>query len=191
MKDPDIRKAFKEKYLKKLDPNTLVVDELCILNSKSRVDIAVIYDDFIQAFEIKSKVDSTVRLPNQVECYDKVFDSISVIGDEKHLAHFTRQIPSHWGIILVKKGMDLSPEFELLRLPKQNYGITKEALSQLFWRDEALKFLKERGIKKLSKKNKHKLWKLIEEFPIEEIKKAIIFNLKNRKDWRPSLFEDT
>lgn len=187
MLDANIRKAFKEKYLQFLDPEILVFDELGILSFLSIVDIAVIHKDFFQAFEIKSGSDSTARLKNQVKCYNQVFDSITIIADEKHMVHFDEYVPPFWGIIIVKKGLDNKPEFEILRHPKHNELVNKEALCHFFWKEEALAFLKKKGIKGLSKKNKEKLWKMIAEYPIEEIRDAIIFNFKNRKDWRQNL----
>jgi hypothetical protein len=72
----------KKLWLHHANENTLVVDELGILNGKSRADIAVI-NGYLVGFEIKSDEDSLTRLNDQVEAYNAVFDRSTLIVGPK------------------------------------------------------------------------------------------------------------
>ena len=61
-------------------------------------------------FEIKSDVDSLQRLPGQIAAFASVFDRVSLVTTDRHLADVKKVIPSWWGIVYSRRGgIRLSP----------------------------------------------------------------------------------
>ena len=89
MKEEDVRDALhtylrdnlKDKYF-----TSLIIDELGVLEGSFRVDMAVIHKEELHGFEIKSASDNLKRLPSQQENYCKVFDRMTLVCDQKHVA---------------------------------------------------------------------------------------------------------
>ena len=148
MNDPLIRKAFHCSFLQKEHsaPNTLVVDELGLEHGKCRADIAVI-NSHLNGYEIKSEKDLLVRLKNQIEEYNAVFDHSSIVLEKRHLIEALNLVPKWWGVILVTEGENDQICFEIIREPIQNTQINDYAVAQLLWRDEAQEILKNLGVK--------------------------------------------
>ena len=187
MLDPEIRKAFIKQYLLNQSKKSLIFEEVGILRGKSIVDIALFNNDFFQAFEIKSGSDGIQRLPNQIESYAHIFDSITLITEESQVMKMSKMIPAHWGLIVVKKVFE-NIEFDVLKLPKRNLGIQKMSLAQFLWRDEAMQALKRRGYKRISSKKVKALWNMIvNNLSVEEIRSEIVIALKSRGDWKNPL----
>lgn len=66
------------------DLNTLILDELGLCQGEARVDVAVI-NGSIHGYKIKSERDTLERLPNQVDIYNKVLDTVTVITASRHI----------------------------------------------------------------------------------------------------------
>lgn len=187
MNEADIKAALRETELKRLcldDPSTRVVEEFCILGGKVRVDIAAINGQ-LHGYEIKSGVDNLDRLPKQQRFYNRVFDRITIVADEKHVEKAVKLLPQCWGLISVSRGFK-GVRLEEIWAARQNYEIDAEALVQLLWREEALSILKVNGFGRgMSNKSRKYLWKVIVtqlELPI--IKSSVRNCLKYRLDWR-------
>ena len=190
MLDPEIRKAFIEQYLRKQGSKSLIYEEVGILTGTSIVDIALFNPEFFQAFEIKSGADSTQRLPNQIENYAKIFDSISIITEKSQVLKMLRLIPDYWGVIIVDKVFG-EISFDIWRMPKHNQLVNKRAMAELLWRDEAAKALRKKGIKGTSKKKRKALWNKIETtFTLEELRKVVVETMNARGEWK-NLIKET
>jgi hypothetical protein len=66
----------------------------------ARIDIAVI-NGKIHGFEIKSEQDNLERLPSQVELYNNVFDTITIVAAENHFNKLNEIIPKLGGTMLL------------------------------------------------------------------------------------------
>lgn len=108
-------KALVIKHLineKLLTPNDTIINELNLGDFSRRVDLAVIRNNKIYAYEIKSEGDSLARLNAQVKKYLEYFDKVTVITAPRHTLRATQMTPDNVGIweisdskiLIVRKG---------------------------------------------------------------------------------------
>lgn len=187
MRDADIRKVLHQTEIKRLcleDPTSLVIDELGLLEGKYRMDVAVI-NGKMHGYEIKSASDNLERLPKQQKNYDKIFDKITLVADEKHVVQAMKIVPTWWGLMTAcwRNG---EPALEEIWPARLNFAVDPYCLSQLLWRDEAWKLLREKGLGRgMSMQRRKHLWRVLaEELPLEDLKEGVRHALKVRTDWR-------
>jgi hypothetical protein len=187
MKDSSIREALHSSLIQDITrekPDTLVVDELGILEGKFRIDVAVINDQ-LHGYEIKSAADNLDRLPDQQEHFSKVFDRITLVADESHVAEAIKIVPKNWGLITasLKEGQVVLEEIWPAR---RNLNVDPLSLCQLLWRQEAIEILTDKGMAYGVKTKRRKFaWeKLATTTDLKEIKEHVRQALKNRTDWR-------
>jgi hypothetical protein len=168
-----------------MQPGARTVDELVLLEGKHRVDVAVLNDEF-HAFEIKSEGDNLDRLPKQQECYNKIFDRISLVVDERHVERAVAIVPRQWGLIAVSRSADGEACINEIWPARRNYSQDAFALTQLLWRDEALKILAKYGMARCFWTKRRKiLWERIaQRFPLDQVRTIVRETLKARTDWR-------
>ena len=65
-------------------PGMLLINEFTNMQCGARADIAMISEDKLVAFEIKSDKDNTRRLKSQIEFYNKYFDKFIVVTTNCH-----------------------------------------------------------------------------------------------------------
>lgn len=181
--DKDIRKLLHSKLEKEyLDGR--VVHELSLSNGNAIIDIAVI-DELMHGYEIKSAKDTLVRLPNQINYYNQVFDKLTLVVDSSHIDKALEIIPDFWGVI---ECIEREGNLELIEIRKSklNEHINPYMLSQLLWKQESLNILKEKELHKgvLSKTRKYIWARMAETIPIEELRRVVTNQLKNRPNWR-------
>ena len=186
MRDIDIRWALHKEIIPPIaaETNSLVIDELGICQGDARIDVAVI-NGKLHGFEIKSERDSLARLPAQTELYSKVFNTVTLVGSDSHIEKATKIVPKWWGLIRVsgpRKNVILSEE----RDSQLNNEVDPYALTQLLWREEALKALENRGMDKgLRSKPRRHLWQaLADHLPLSSLTEIVRETLKARKSWR-------
>lgn len=187
MNDVFIRTHFHKKKLWRHHANesTLVVDELGILNGKCRADIAVINGHLV-GFEIKSDEDSLVRLDEQVEAYNAVFDRSTLIVGPKYVNGVQKIIPEWWGITICIPGQRSTACFETLRTAKENPQINPVSVARLLWRDEAAEILSQKNVLPgILRKPRAVLYECLAEIVnLHELRKVVREALKKRKNWR-------
>jgi hypothetical protein len=186
LKDCDIRKVLIEQLILEYgnDSQTKIVNEMGILNGKTRVDVAVIYG-ILHGYEIKSESDTLIRLPSQMEDYNKVFDRVTIVVATKYLNEVRKIIPNWWGIIVVRN-KNGHPVLRQVRKGRKNKNVDPYSVSRLLWKEEAIEILKEKGLHKgyLSKPRRKIYEKLVESLPLEELQFKVNELLKERKGWR-------
>lgn len=114
--DIDIRQAITERLASYKDCK--VMQEVYTSSGTVIADVVAV-NGHICAYEIKSDKDSLLRLPNQVEFYDKNFEMNSIIVGEKFEKKINDKIPSHWGIIVAYRGKT-KVNLKFIRRPKMN-----------------------------------------------------------------------
>jgi hypothetical protein len=115
MKAPDIRKVLVQEYSSQ--ENT-ILHELTFPTNQTIADFLVV-NDCINGFEIKSDVDTFVRLPKQIEGYDSICQYNWIVIGESKRKDIENHIPAYWGIIMVFT-KDRQNEICILRKAKQN-----------------------------------------------------------------------
>ncbi|HHY50739.1 MAG TPA: sce7726 family protein [Alphaproteobacteria bacterium] len=186
MRDEDVRESV-WRWLEEAhqgNPNTLMLDELGILNGATRIDIAVINGQ-IEGYELKSDRDTLERLPAQRDLYNKVLDRISLVVAENHCAAAKEIIPDWWGLAVASNaqgGVTVTRE----RLPEMNPKLDASALASLLWRDEALAILVRygaaRGVR--SKPREAMYERLAVALDLDMLRAEVRTALKVRAGWR-------
>lgn len=186
MRDKDVRESVWRwlEIAHEGDPDTLMLDELGILNGATRIDIAVINGQ-IEGFELKSERDTLERLPSQRDLYNKVFDRISLVVAENHRKAAEVIIPDWWGLavaISCKGSVEVVRE----RLPEINPSLDAATLASLLWRDEALAVLTRYGAAQgMRSKPRETLYeRLAIALDLDEVRKEVRVALKTRAGWR-------
>ncbi|GAB1804441.1 sce7726 family protein [Priestia megaterium] len=186
LKDFEVRKSLIQylhtKY--KEDKETKIVNEMGICFGQSRIDVATI-NGILHGYEIKSESDTLVRLPGQMEDYNKVFDRMTIVVSQKYLDKVRLMIPSWWGIIIVrnKGGEAILKE---IRKGRKNKNVNPYAVSQLLWKEEALQILENKGLQRgfLSKPKRVILEHLSSSLRVEELQENVNLQLKQREGWK-------
>ena len=187
MHDADIRKILHEVEMKRisaLDPATRVIDELGIFEGKFRIDVAAV-NGFLHGYEIKSAEDNLDRLPSQQTAYNKVFDKLTLVADERHVEEAMKVVPSFWGLMVagVRDGV---PYIDEIWAPRLNPEVDPYAICQLLWKEEAMSILADRKLSAgLWTKRRRVLWEtLTYAIELSELKEIVRETLKNRENWR-------
>ena len=183
MNDDQIREALIRKVLSKYlaNPNNYLKEELGLRHGSNRIDIVLIGEK-LHGFEIKSDRDNLQRLTEQSLIYSKIFDKMTLIVGYKHAYNALKMIPEWWGVKLVHKGPKGGIYFSTARLSKYNPSPSKEEIVRLLWKDEALEFIKRKGITIASDiRTKNKIYsKIVEISTLDEIRDAAIKSLIRR-----------
>jgi hypothetical protein len=187
MGESEIRAVVHDELVTRLfydDPTTRVVDELVLEQGRHRVDIAAINGE-LHAFEIKSANDTLDRLSEQQESYNKVFDRITLVVDERHVEQAVKLVQPWWGLVGVSR-RDGRAVLDEVWAPRRNFKQDPLALCQLLWREEALSILESNRIARgMRTQNRKRMWaKLASEIPLEKLKVFVRQKLKYRRDWR-------
>ncbi|HEV7614724.1 MAG TPA: sce7726 family protein [Solirubrobacterales bacterium] len=165
------------------NPRVRIVDEMSVLRGRSRIDVAVI-NGRLEGFEIKSEYDSLARLQGQARAYEQVFDRLTVICAERHLAAARHGLPEWWGLEVAQlEGAKVSIVRD--RAPRANRQTDPRALAQLLWREEALVVLEGLGLDRgLRTKPRRVLWAaLAEAMPARRLAAVVRDQLRAREDW--------
>lgn len=185
VRDQDIRAELNRQLDQRHagDPDTRVVNEMGVLVGSSRIDVAVI-NGRLEGFEIKSERDNLSRLPRQALAYGRVFDRLTAVCAERHVAHAREVLPPWWGIKIAE------PDGESVHIVQQrgaraNHMVDPGAVAQLLWRHEALDLLDSLGrARGLRSKPKRVLWTaLVEALPPRELRAMVRERLRARKGW--------
>jgi len=185
--DKIIRTALKKRLAKMHadDPKLRIVEELGVKHGAARVDIAVI-NGILHGYEIKSDRDTLLRLPEQVNTYNSVFDKITLVVGKKHLYAAINIVPDWWGITIAKIDADSSVVFNCIRSAKDNTEQDSVSIARLLWRGEALEILEKAGkADGLRLKPRvfiyEKLSKIFNQKTLEEKVREVLFF---REDWK-------
>lgn len=182
MRDLDVRSAVKLE-LDKLhadDGSTRIIEEMGIWSATARIDIAVINGELC-GFELKSARDNLARLPSQELIYSQVFDRVTLVTAENHLASSKKIIPEWWGISIATM-IDGTVSLANDRNALKNPAISPATMTRLLWRNEALAILVDHNLDRgyRSKPVGVLQDRLAAELPIDLLKHEVRECLKSR-----------
>lgn len=140
--DQDIREAFMRKKLARMraQPNTLIVEELGLVNAKARVDIAVL-NGCLHGFEIKSGRDTLDRLPEQLAIYCGSLEKLTIVCADRHLKQVRKMAPRWAGLVEATRGPRGGIHFDVVRRAGRNPHASPSLIAHLLWRAEAAEVL--------------------------------------------------
>ena len=185
--DKIIRAALKGE-LEKLhagDDKLRIVEEFGIEYGAIRIDIAVV-NGLLHGYEIKSDRDTLLRLPEQMDAYNSVFDQVTIVVGKQHLYDAINLVPDWWGITVAKFGSDGLVVLNRIREAGTNAQQRSISIARLLWRSEALQILEEAGkADGLRSKPRELIYErlctIFDLARLEEKVREIIFS---REDWR-------
>lgn len=198
LKDIDVRICLHQEIKDHFsyDNTTHIVDELQICNGVARVDVAAI-NGALHGYEIKSESDTLIRLPNQIEQYNKVFDRLYFVCAENQIDKAYNMIPQWWGVYLVTN-VDGQAQLSIVRDSKENENLDSFSLLQFLNKDELICF----GLKydlgspsSLKRLQKYRLWQILatkvdtNEIEIKELSDFLRLSLKTREGGRAHLIQ--
>ena len=164
-----------------------LLEELAVCDGDARVDIAVA-NGKLHGYEIKSDRDTLVRLDKQVECYNRTFDTVTIVVGVKHVEKVREIIPEWWGIKAAFPTAKRGVKLKEIRRCKSNKAVEALALTQLLWREELRNLLIQHEVKKISGKNRQELRTIVaSEISLDEIRDYTRNVLKTRGGWREDM----
>ncbi|GGF65846.1 hypothetical protein GCM10011332_19920 [Terasakiella brassicae] len=127
-REPEIKAEVLNHLLSEgaVDSESTIFNEFTIDRYSRRVDLAVLSDGQLIAFEIKSSGDTLTRLDGQVDKYLKFFDKVIIVSASKHLRKITEIAPQGVGIWEFS-----SDKIRVLKKGRSNKVIDKEHLLKL------------------------------------------------------------
>ncbi len=164
--------------------DTLIVDEMGTHFGAARIDIAVV-NGSLRGYELKSASDRLGRLPGQVEAFSEVFDYMTIVAAERHLAGSEAIVPAWWGIVeAVAAGDGLV--LKERRKAKRNPAPLPTAVASLLWRSELLGLLEgigaDRGVR--SADRPRLIAQLVAHMSMPELGVAVRKTIRARQEWR-------
>lgn len=180
LRDKDIRHPLHSWLLGQHadDPTTRVIHELKLPRPSARVDLAVV-NGRLEAFEIKSDVDSLARLPRQIRSYNRVFDRVCIVTTRKHAKAVRVSIPLWWGITIATARAERI-EFRSIRKPRDNPQPDLLALLHALHIPELRLVLRFGGVTVRSSLSKSELIEEVLQLPAHLTRDASREVLKNR-----------
>ncbi|MDB5236082.1 MAG: hypothetical protein JWR44_3075 [Hymenobacter sp.] len=134
MNDPEIRAL-----LYPLLSGGVHIDELP--TGSTRADVVHITEQFMHGYEVKGDGDTLQRVANQLRCYGEVYDFVTFIVTEKHLAKLLPLLPE-WVGVLVASAKGLRPH----RAAGYNATVERAPIAKLLLLEEVKQFLLARGL---------------------------------------------
>jgi hypothetical protein len=192
MRDVDVRQVLRERLeLTQVANGGLLVEELGLCSGSVRADLAVV-NGILKGYEIKSDQDNLNRLKAQANIYNQVFDTVTLVVGERHLAMAQTVIPEWWGIEVAvlnegSTGVNLVP----VRGEQLNHSVDPCKLVQLLWRDEVAMILQQMFTSRSFKgKPRSFLWgHLVNSMPLCDLKDVVRNSLKTRTNWRVAVLQ--
>jgi hypothetical protein len=136
MNDPEIRARLYPLLL-----GGVVIDELP--TGTTRADVVHITDTFMHGYEVKGDGDTLQRVENQLRCYAEVYDFVTFIVTEKHVAKILPRLPTWVGVLVAEAE---GPGLRVHRPAGYNATVQRAPLAALLWVEEIKQFLLARGL---------------------------------------------
>jgi len=134
MNDPEIRALLYPSLT-----GGVYIDELP--TGTTRADVVHITPAFMHGYEVKGDGDTLQRVANQLRCYGEVYDFVTFIVTEKHLAKLLPLLPEWVGVQVA------SPDgLHLHRAAAYNATVARAPLANLLLLEEVKQFLLGRGL---------------------------------------------
>ena len=174
-----IKAQLIDDLIRKNQNNSLICSEVPLLGGKRWVDIVEIKNDSLIAYEIKSDLDSIVKLKEQLDDYMGAFNEIYVVLSKKFIGKHTK-LPKHIGYFVIEPDKG---EIILKRKPQKKTHLSKKKLSYFLWRPDIPKQLRKYKEPMNLVRNK-----LIKNSTIQSLQILAIKALKRRYNDRFKLF---
>jgi hypothetical protein len=97
----------------------------------------------MHGYEVKGDGDTLQRVENQLRCYAEVYDFVTFIVTEKHVAKLLPRLPEWVGVLVAEAD---GPGLREHRPAGYNATVQRAPLAALLWVEEVKQFLLARGL---------------------------------------------
>lgn len=136
----------------------------------------------LKGYEIKSNGDTLRRLQQQFAVYSQVFDTVTLVVEERHLSASINIVPQWWGIEVADCQENGVARIISLRPEGENPEVVPTELVQFLCRNEVIRLLSEfASCGDFARKPRRLLWQtLANAVPLPELKVLVRQTLKAR-----------
>jgi hypothetical protein len=134
LKDKEIRTALLAHLMNRSPRPARVVEELSVDDGNAIADVVACYRE-LHCYEIKGQTDNVRRVLAQSEFYSRSFPKLTLVTTENHLNWALRNMPEHWGVMLVKAQGE-RVIFRYVRKAKSNSLFCKRKALMMLWKAE-------------------------------------------------------
>jgi len=161
LRDRDIRPAL-DSYIRSNHQRIWIRHEMGV--NGCIADLLTITDTELHIYEIKSDVDTTLRLGDrthfskrwkktwnrkgQVTAYSAMGDKVTLVVGRNLLEESLQKIPDWWGVLLVEGQTDGAVNIKVYREAKRNPDLRWVNVFKFLWREEALVACEQLGVAK-------------------------------------------
>ena len=160
LNDKAIRAAIKSMLWAQVNKPLRIVDELHVHNGNAIIDIAAVYKT-IHGIEIKGETDKVSRAFEQARYYELAIPRLTLITTANHIEWATRNLESHWGIILASRTKKQNIQLRHVRPASTNKKLSKEIALLTLWKPELIDIANEIGSISTKRKTRSELAKSI------------------------------
>lgn len=141
--EPELKALIISKVIdnKKNKINT-IINEFTVSSFTRRVDLAIIKNNELHAYEVKSSADTLERLNGQIKEYIKHFDKVTIVADSKHISKILNTTPEYISVWEVKDG-----KIKIKRRGKKKIITDKSVFIKYFSLSDLYKIIKNENIK--------------------------------------------
>jgi len=156
----NITKSFIE-YLNAKNADKVITTEISI-NTSLGVKVAdvVMSNGHLVAYEIKSELDNTSRLYEQIAGYTEVFDYVYVVYWGRKFSVKTLDLPDYIGAIEAYRDKNNEISFKIIKKAYKNYKLDAKKVAEIMWKSELNYYLRKKSIKTKTSYCKDKLSEL-------------------------------
>ncbi|MEQ1298472.1 sce7726 family protein [Acinetobacter radioresistens] len=158
-----------------IDKNDTLINEFNIGDFSRRVDLALIKENGIFAYEIKSDGDTLLRLKDQVDKYLEYFDKVTVITTPRHTQKALLLIPNNVALLELD---DKTNDVRVIKKGKFIKAADKLSMIQLMTMKDLIRVAKENKI--IISNKRTDLEKKILLLPKNKLRQYTILSLKKR-----------
>ncbi|WP_168189770.1 sce7726 family protein [Herbaspirillum sp. VT-16-41] len=180
LNEQDIKAAVIDKLFAKLQRHDAVlINEMSVGNAERRADI-VIANGHLEAFEIKSDLDSLKRLDGQLAVYLKRFDKVTLVLSSKFIDYALENTPSQVGIWEAEELRSDSVQLKIRRPGKIKEISDKKLLCDFLLKSELTLLLKNKVEFNLGSYSRSELTTLALDNSLASLRRFTIQSIKNR-----------
>lgn len=175
-------------YARSMLNDAVLINEMVVANWSRRADLAVA-NGRLWAFEIKSDLDTLVRLKGQVETYQQRFDKVVVVTTERYASRAAAMLPDSVGLWIVEPINESGGKVRVVRPGRVVEVRERAALLGFLLKTELVSLLRAEAKSASIELHRRELEKRASELPVSTIRRFVISSLKARYAETYSAFE--
>ena len=127
--------------------NKVITTEISV-NTSIGVKVAdvVMSNGHLVAYEVKSELDNTLRLENQLNGYSEIFDYVYIVYWGTKFNLNTLNLPSHVGAIEAYYNDKQNIIFKVRKRAYKNYQLNTHHIAKMLWKDELFYYLNKKNV---------------------------------------------